>query len=437
MDVGANYPQHLSITAALHSLGWRGLLIEADPELAELLRVHRPDDVVVQVAAAAGPGELSFFRVPGTGLGTLDEDEAQAARRRGFDVERVVVPTDSLDAILDAQQVDQVHFMSIDVEGAEAVVLQGLSFERHRPWVLCVEAVLPGTDTASHEEWEPAILSKGYACVAFDGVNRWYVADEHAELGPAVAVPFNVIDAGEHGWVLADQDRLRRRADRADVRRAWQRELILHDIGGEVPRAEYERQILELRTALAEVEGSRAWQLTHRATRLAKGVLFRGRQAVSRLPAPLARSLVRRRHLKHVTVNMGHLTDPAYLGAPPPDVVGWITPEGLPSRTHRRLPVAAAQCVRCCRRPGLARRGSLRHRRPAGSTHRQPRRRGRSRHGGPAAAAPPRRPPPRPALGRWRPRAVRRQVPADTGLRQPRHRPLRQGGTGRRPRGPR
>ena len=40
---------------------------------------------------------------------------------------------------------------------------------------------------------------------------------------------------------------------------------------------------------------------------------------------------MRRRHLKHVTVNMGHLTDPAYLGHAPADVVGWITPDGLPA----------------------------------------------------------------------------------------------------------
>ncbi|MCX8527674.1 MAG: hypothetical protein ORN20_05985, partial [Candidatus Nanopelagicales bacterium] len=44
VDVGANEPRHLSITASLHDEGWRGLLIEADPVLAADLRVHRPGD---------------------------------------------------------------------------------------------------------------------------------------------------------------------------------------------------------------------------------------------------------------------------------------------------------------------------------------------------------------------------------------------------------
>ena len=328
VDVGANEPLHLSITAALHDLGWRGLLIEADPELAADLRVHRPDDTVEQVAAAAGEGELVFYRVPGTGLGTLDEAEARVAADRGFTIEEVHVRSRALDDILDEKALPEIHFMTIDVEGAESVVLQGLS--RHRPWIMCIEAVLPGTTEPSHDAWEPALLERGYCFAAFDGVNRWYVAEEHRDLVDAVAIPFNAVDAGEHGWVVAEHAQANERADRAAVRRAWQRELILNDIRGEVRREEYERQIHELRSALVSVEGSRTFRYSRKAARVGKGAVFRARRAVDHLPMPAKTAIVRRRHLKHVTTNMGNLTDPAYLGSPPADVVGWITPDGLP-----------------------------------------------------------------------------------------------------------
>ncbi len=330
VDVGANEPRHLSITASLHDEGWRGLLIEADPELAAELRIHRPGDVVVEAAAADGDGELVFHRVPGTGLGTLDADEAAAAAARGFAVETVAVRTRSLDEILDEADLGDIHFMSIDVEGAEAVVLQGLSLTRHRPWTLCVEAVLPGTSTPSEGPWEPGLLASGYRFVAFDGINRWYVADEHAERAEALGIPFNAIDAGEHGWVVEAQATARARVDRADIRRAWTRELILHDIAGEVPRAEYERQIAELRGALVSVEGSRSFRYARKAARVGKGAALRARHAVDRLPGPIRASLVRSRHLRLVTATMDQLTDPAYLGRPPADVVDWITPDGLP-----------------------------------------------------------------------------------------------------------
>ena len=227
VDVGANEPRHLSITASLHDLGWRGLLIEADPVLAAELRVRRPGDVVIECAAARSDGMLTFHRVPGTGLGTLEPAEAEAARSRGFVVEDVEVPARPLDAILDAyaptEGIEDIHFMSIDVEGAEADVLAGLGLQRHRPWIMCIEAVLPGTTDPSHAGWEPELLARGYRWVAFDGVNRWYVAEEHADLADVVAIPFNAVDAGEWGWIADDAARDRAMVERDVRRHAWQR----------------------------------------------------------------------------------------------------------------------------------------------------------------------------------------------------------------------
>ena len=53
VDVGANHPFDLSITASLYSLGWRGILVEADPDFAADLRRHRPSDQVGEKAAGS------------------------------------------------------------------------------------------------------------------------------------------------------------------------------------------------------------------------------------------------------------------------------------------------------------------------------------------------------------------------------------------------
>jgi len=330
VDVGANEPRHLSITASLYDLGWRGLLIEADPEHAEQLRIHRPLDAIVECAAADADGVLVFHRVPGTGLGSLQAQEAVEATARGFTTSTIQVPARQLTSILDDAQLPSIHFMSIDVEGAEASVLAGLDLRRHRPWVLCIESVLPGTNVRSQAGWEPAVLAAGYALVAFDGVNSWYVAQEHRELADALAIPFNAIDAGADGWVQEADASLQDRANRADIRRAWQRELLLHDLRNEVPTTEYEKQIAELRGALTQVEGSRAWKLARAGAKAGRVGQFKARQALSRLPAPVRSRIIRSRHLAHVTVNQGHLTDSAYLGRPPADHVGWIKVQGRP-----------------------------------------------------------------------------------------------------------
>lgn len=338
VEVGANYPRDLSISAALYDLGWRGLLVEADPDLAEGLRRGRPGDTVVQVAASSSAGQLRFFQIPGTGLGTLDMSEAQAAAERGFRVIETTVPTKPLDAILDEHlSHPTIHALTIDVEGAETDVLAGLSLDRYRPWVMCIEAIDPGTQQASHHAWEHALLARGYRFVAFDGINRWYVADEQADqvvaadagapagttIAEAIATPFHALDVGVFGWRTAREDALRTHSQRSDARQAWQREIVMNDVANQVRASEYEKRIVELDTALSHVQGSRTFALSRQLTRVGKKGVHTLRRMRNALPAPINDRIIRARHLKHVTANMSHLTDPSYLGEAPEQPVTW------------------------------------------------------------------------------------------------------------------
>ena len=334
----------MSLSAGLYDLGWRGLLIEADPELADRLMAYRPGDDVMNAAAAGERTQLTFYRVPGTGLGTLDEQEARRAQARGFETITTTVEArtvdDMLDEFIELSGARDIHALSIDVEGAESQVLEGMSLDRHRPWVLCIEAVEPGTNRPTHLQWQSRLLDRDYREVAFDGVNRWYVANERADhliepdagapdsmtIAEAIAMPFNILDAGHHGWISHESAQLHDTSDRAFNRSAWQREVILEQAKHQVPITEYERQIDELRSALVEVQGSRAYNLSRWATRGAKKVLLAAQRSTSALPSPATNRLVRERHLKHVTINMEHLTDPALLGHVLGDSWSWAIP---------------------------------------------------------------------------------------------------------------
>jgi hypothetical protein len=48
--------------------------------------------------------------------------------------------------------------------------------------VLCIEAVQPGSMDEAWGGWEPELLAKDYAFAHFDGLNRFYVAQEAAML---------------------------------------------------------------------------------------------------------------------------------------------------------------------------------------------------------------------------------------------------------------
>src|SRR5260221_2828997 len=70
---------------------------------------------------------------------------------------------------------------------------------RPRPWIVVVESTLPLTQIGAHDDWEPLILEKGYKFSYFDGLNRFYVSNAHAELIKAFLSGPNVFD----GFVLS------------------------------------------------------------------------------------------------------------------------------------------------------------------------------------------------------------------------------------------
>jgi hypothetical protein len=69
--------------------------------------------------------------------------------------------------------------------------------------LVVAEAVLPGTPTPNHQAWEPFLLAQGYLFAWFDGANRFYLAEEHAELLRHFKLPANVWDRFERHAEIA------------------------------------------------------------------------------------------------------------------------------------------------------------------------------------------------------------------------------------------
>ena len=57
-----------------------------------------------------------------------------------------------------------------------------------------VEATLPNSRATNHQSWEALVTSRRYTFAWFDGLNRYYVANEHPELMDALSVQPNVFD---------------------------------------------------------------------------------------------------------------------------------------------------------------------------------------------------------------------------------------------------
>ncbi|MFD1950203.1 FkbM family methyltransferase [Sphingomonas arantia] len=189
VDVGAYHPTTDSVTKHFYDHGWRGVNIEASRELFGAFISDRPRDVNLHAAVTDQPGEVTFHQVAGQ-LGTLEDRVAETHSRAGISMESYTVPAVTLTEIFEKHTPRDVHFLKIDVEGHEASALRGMDFRRFRPWVLAIEATEPNRhDLLTHHEWEGIIISAGYQLGCADLPNRYYVANEHRELLPALSVP--------------------------------------------------------------------------------------------------------------------------------------------------------------------------------------------------------------------------------------------------------
>ena len=81
IDVGAGHPVADNVSCWFYQRGWRGIVVEPQPELAALYARLRPRDTVVQALVGRTNGERDFFLVEHLhGFSTTIERHAQNAQ---------------------------------------------------------------------------------------------------------------------------------------------------------------------------------------------------------------------------------------------------------------------------------------------------------------------------------------------------------------------
>jgi len=171
IECGANNGFSQSNTLLLEQLGWTGILIEADPRLSEKSKKYRPDNIIYNAALVDSSYtektiEGMFAKYYGYTAAELQEKTKNmgAENRKAFfgsiyqacltgkiassedmseteDFIKLEVPAETLFSVLQTygKKPWGIDFFSLDVEGMELDVLEGLNLQYYRPKYILVE----------------------------------------------------------------------------------------------------------------------------------------------------------------------------------------------------------------------------------------------------------------------------------------------------------
>ncbi|MDQ4136535.1 MAG: FkbM family methyltransferase [Pseudomonadota bacterium] len=183
IDIGAGHPVADNVSFWFYLQGWRGLVVEPQGELASLYAHVRPRDTAMCALVGRSAGEADFHVVDRLhGFSTTIEAHARGAAAFGADFRTLRLPVTTLAALCEAHAPARIDFLKVDVEGAEADVLAGADWERWRPRIVVAEAVMPGSMAEAWRDWEAHLTRHRYRFAFFDGLNRFYVAEEAPDL---------------------------------------------------------------------------------------------------------------------------------------------------------------------------------------------------------------------------------------------------------------
>ena len=140
IDVGCHHPTYVNNTYLLYKKNWSGINIDISQFSIDLFNYMRPQDLNYNCAISNKNKIVKiFYQKEFSQLSTIKSIQAKSVFQGN--IKEKNMQAFSLDEILNRNKYKntKIDFLNIDVEGADLEVLEGLSFDKFKPELICLE----------------------------------------------------------------------------------------------------------------------------------------------------------------------------------------------------------------------------------------------------------------------------------------------------------
>jgi len=137
LEIGGYHPTRLSNTYYFYKKGWRGTIVEPNPEVKDIFEKMRPGDKFINAGISNKNSEMNYYRFLIPALNTFSKMEADKNVRGGHKlIGFEKVKTIEINEVVD----EGIDLLSLDTEGFDEMILKAWPWKVCRPKIICVEA---------------------------------------------------------------------------------------------------------------------------------------------------------------------------------------------------------------------------------------------------------------------------------------------------------
>jgi FkbM family methyltransferase len=181
VDVGCNDPIGKSNTFLLYLKGWKGITIDANEELIRKHRKIRKKDKAIFAAVSNTVKEVTFYKSDENAVSTISEDFYNENKSRWAYSKTQTLQTRTVTSILNEnlEEGATIDLLTVDVEGIDLEVLEGIDFKIYRPKLIVIEIHGFLFENKEQNSIYRLLLANNYKLHGFVTMNAYFIDAEN------------------------------------------------------------------------------------------------------------------------------------------------------------------------------------------------------------------------------------------------------------------